>query len=144
MSQKFDVHVPVLIVGGGGAGLTSSILLSRLGVPSLLVTRYPGTTTLPRGHSLNQRSMEIFTDMGVSEDIRRRATPQENAKAVVWYSGLAGGGPGGRARPPSGSGGVAAGSGSRRRRPRACPVSSCPRPAGSTAPADRGLAGPTR
>ncbi|MEV5178031.1 FAD-dependent monooxygenase, partial [Streptomyces flaveolus] len=32
-------------------------------------------------------------DMGVSEDIRRRATPQENAKAVVWYSGLAGGGP---------------------------------------------------
>jgi len=27
-----DVHVPVLVVGGGGAGLTASMLLSTYGV----------------------------------------------------------------------------------------------------------------
>jgi len=31
-----EVRVPVLIVGGGGAGLTASMLLSKLGVESCL------------------------------------------------------------------------------------------------------------
>ena len=39
-----DVEVPVLIVGGGGAGLTASMLLSQLGVESLLVSAWPGTS----------------------------------------------------------------------------------------------------
>lgn len=93
VSQEIDAHVPVLIVGGGGAGLTSSILLSRLGVPSLLVTRQPTTTRLPRGHILNQRSMEILTDTGVSADIRAKSTPPQNMRGVAWYSGLSGEGP---------------------------------------------------
>ncbi|MET8534265.1 FAD-dependent monooxygenase [Streptomyces sp. NPDC005065] len=93
MTKEFDVEVPVLIVGGGGAGLTASILLSRLGVESLLVTRYPSTTRLPRGHILNQRSMEIFADMGVASDIRAQGTPPQNMKGLGMYSGLAGGGP---------------------------------------------------
>ncbi|NCZ71457.1 MAG: FAD-binding protein, partial [Actinobacteria bacterium] len=32
------VTVPVLIVGGGGAGLTASMLLSHMGVDTLLVS----------------------------------------------------------------------------------------------------------
>ena len=35
-----DVHVPVLIVGGGGAGLTASMLLSTYGVEHLLVSAH--------------------------------------------------------------------------------------------------------
>jgi 2,4-dichlorophenol 6-monooxygenase len=93
MVQNADVQVPVLIVGGGGAGLTSSILLSRLGVPSLLVTRYPTTTGLPRGHVLNQRTMEIMTDIGVAEDILARCTPPEHMRGVGFISGLGGNGP---------------------------------------------------
>jgi 2,4-dichlorophenol 6-monooxygenase len=93
MTRKIDDHVPVLIVGGGGAGLTASILLSQLGVSSLLVNRYPVTSRLPRGHILNQRTMEIFADMGVAPVIRARATPPENMTGVGFYSGLAGGGP---------------------------------------------------
>jgi 2,4-dichlorophenol 6-monooxygenase len=34
-----DINVPVLIVGGGGAGLTASMLLSSYGIDSLLVSR---------------------------------------------------------------------------------------------------------
>jgi 2,4-dichlorophenol 6-monooxygenase len=93
MTKKIDVHVPVLIVGGGGAGLTASILLSRLGVSSLLVTRYAQTTRLPRGHILNQRSMEIMTDMGVVDEIMAQATPQDNMRGVGFLSALGGGGP---------------------------------------------------
>ena len=63
-----DLEVPVLIVGGGGAGLTASMLLSHLGVESLLVSRYPETSRYPKAHVLNQRSMEIFTDVGVARN----------------------------------------------------------------------------
>jgi 2,4-dichlorophenol 6-monooxygenase len=93
MSQKFDVDVPVLVVGGGGAGLTASVLLARLGIRSLLVTRYPETTRVPRGHILNQRTMEIFTEMGLAPEILELGTPPENMRGLGWYSGLAGGGP---------------------------------------------------
>ncbi|MGF6997116.1 FAD-dependent monooxygenase [Paraburkholderia sp. GAS32] len=93
MSKTFDVEVPVLIVGGGGAGLTSSILLSRLGVKSLLVSRFPETSRMPKAHVLNQRSMEIFADAGVAPTISARSTPAEQFKGFGWYSGLGGGGP---------------------------------------------------
>ena len=55
MAQEAEVEVPVLIVGGGVAGLTASMLLSNLGIPSLLVSRYPHTSQLPKAHILNQR-----------------------------------------------------------------------------------------
>jgi 2,4-dichlorophenol 6-monooxygenase len=93
VTQEIDVRVPILIVGGGGAGLTSSILLSRLGIETLLVTRYPHTTRLPRGHLLNQRSMEIMTDMGIADEIIAQGTPQENMRGVGFFSSLGGNGP---------------------------------------------------
>jgi 2,4-dichlorophenol 6-monooxygenase len=90
--EKFDVEVPVLIVGGGGAGLTCSILLSNLRVPSLLVSRLPETSRMPKAHILNQRSMEVFTDSGVGPLILARGTPPENCKGFAWYSGFGSGG----------------------------------------------------
>jgi 2,4-dichlorophenol 6-monooxygenase len=91
MSTRVE-NVPALIVGGGGAGLTASMLLSRLGVETLLVSRYAETSRLPKAHILNQRTMEIFTDAGVAPAILERSTPNENMRGVAWYSGLAGDG----------------------------------------------------
>ena len=85
-----DIQVPVLIVGGGGAGLTASMTLSTLGVDSLLVSAMPSTSTLPKAHVLNQRAMEIFTEVGVAPEIYKRSTPAENMRATGWYAGLAG------------------------------------------------------
>ena len=85
-----DIRVPVLIVGGGGAGLTCSMLLSRLGVPSLLVSSWPTTSVLPKAHVLNQRTMEIFREVGVADAVYERGTPPENMRATAWYAGLAG------------------------------------------------------
>src|SRR6202041_91491 len=66
---------------------------SQLGVETLLVSRYAETSRLPKAHLLNQRSMEIFTDIGVAPNILARSSPVENIRTVAWYSGLAGDGP---------------------------------------------------
>jgi 2,4-dichlorophenol 6-monooxygenase len=57
------IESPVLIVGGGGAGLTASMLLSKLGVESLLVSALPTTSILPKAHVLSQRAMEILSNV---------------------------------------------------------------------------------
>jgi 2,4-dichlorophenol 6-monooxygenase len=85
-----DVRVPVLIVGGGGAGLTASMLLSRLGVESLLVNALPTTSILPKAHVLNQRAMEVLREAGVADAIYAKGTPAEQMQATAWYAGLAG------------------------------------------------------
>lgn len=66
------IRTPVLIVGGGGAGLSASMLLSRLGIGSYLVSSLPHTSVLPKAHILNQRAMEILSDVGVAGDLPPR------------------------------------------------------------------------
>lgn len=83
---------PVLIVGGGGAGLTASMLLARQGVDHLLISARPGTSDLPKAHVLNQRAMEILEDCGVSDAIAERSTPAEQMAATAFYAGFAGSG----------------------------------------------------
>lgn len=80
----------VLIVGGGGAGLTASMLLSQLGVDHLLISSLPTTSVLPKAHVLNQRTMEILADLGIAETIYERGTPPEQMRYSGWYAGLAG------------------------------------------------------
>ena len=57
-NNNYDFEVPVLIVGGGACGLTTSLLLSDLGVAHLLVERHASTSILPKAHYLNQRTMK--------------------------------------------------------------------------------------
>ena len=85
-----EEEVPVLIVGGGGAGLTASMLLARLGVEHLLVSARPITSDLPKAHVLNQRAMEVLEDVGVAGAIAERGTPAEQMAATAFYAGFAG------------------------------------------------------
>jgi 2,4-dichlorophenol 6-monooxygenase len=78
-------RVPVLIVGGGGAGLTASMLFSTYGVESLLVSALPATSIMPKAHVLNQRAMEVFSDVGVADAIYARSTPAANMSHTAWY-----------------------------------------------------------
>ncbi|MFZ9157908.1 MAG: FAD-dependent monooxygenase, partial [Ilumatobacteraceae bacterium] len=82
--------VPVLIVGGGGAGLTASMLLTRMGVDALLVNAAPRTSELPKAHVLNQRAMEVLADCGVADEIYRVGTPPEQFSHTAMYAGFAG------------------------------------------------------
>ncbi len=81
----------MLIVGGGGAGLTASMLLAGLGVPTLLVSSLPTTSRLPKAHVLNMRAMEILEDVGAAREIERRSTPAEAMAATAFFAGVAGG-----------------------------------------------------
>src|SRR5215469_9550220 len=83
-------EVPVLVVGGGGAGLTASMLLARQAVGHLLVSARPGTSDLPKAHVLNQRAMEVLDDVGVADAIAGRGTPPRHMAATAFYAGLAG------------------------------------------------------
>jgi 2,4-dichlorophenol 6-monooxygenase len=83
-------HVPVLVVGGGAAGLTAAILLARLGVEFLLVERHPSTSNLPKAHILNQRTMEIFREARFADRVYDQGAPRENMNKTAWYTSFAG------------------------------------------------------
>jgi 2,4-dichlorophenol 6-monooxygenase len=90
MSAGSPETVPVLIVGGGGAGLTASMLLAKQGIEHLLVSARPTTSDLPKAHVLNQRAMEVLDDVGVAEAIAQRSTPAEQMAATAFYAGFSG------------------------------------------------------
>ena len=83
-------HVPVLIVGGGPVGLVASLLLSRLGIRSLLVERHPGTAIHPKARGINARTMEIFHQQGIEACVRKAGLPPESVGLIVWTRTLSG------------------------------------------------------
>jgi 2-polyprenyl-6-methoxyphenol hydroxylase-like FAD-dependent oxidoreductase len=82
------LEVPVLIVGGGPAGLTSSLLLSRHGVRTVLVDKRTSASALPRARGFHARAMEILRVCGVEPDLRRLELPIE--PGAQWRTALAG------------------------------------------------------
>lgn len=88
-----SVEVPVLIVGGGGCGLSASVFLSDQGVDHLLVERHPDTSRVPKAHYLNQRTMEIYRQHHVADDVLAEAAPLDKFGKVRWQTTLAGDGP---------------------------------------------------
>ena len=66
-----DLHVPVLVVGAGPAGLVTAIGLARHGVRSLVIERHASTSIFPRATGVSVRSMEIFRGWGIDEAVRR-------------------------------------------------------------------------
>jgi 2-polyprenyl-6-methoxyphenol hydroxylase-like FAD-dependent oxidoreductase len=82
--------IDVLIAGGGPVGLSASILLSRLGVSSLLVERHPGTSIHPKARGINARTMEIYRQAGVEAAIRAAGLAHERSRFIIWSRSLAG------------------------------------------------------
>jgi 2,4-dichlorophenol 6-monooxygenase len=87
------IETPVLICGGGGAGLSLSIFLSARGIDNVLVERHATTSHLPKAHYYNQRTMEIFREHGIADVIYARGTPMQNMGCIVWMTSLWGEGP---------------------------------------------------
>ena len=84
------VETDVLIVGSGPAGSSAALFLSSLGVPNIMITKYRWTANTPRAHITNQRTMEIFRDLGIEEQVLADATPHHMIGDTVFCTSLAG------------------------------------------------------
>lgn len=84
------VNTDVLVVGAGVTGLTASIALADRGVRAVTVARHPGVATQPRAHITNQRTMEVFRDLGVEERVKTVGVPLRKLYLNVAATSLAG------------------------------------------------------
>jgi putative polyketide hydroxylase len=62
-------RVPVLIAGAGAGGLTTSALLARHGVRSLLVEKRDEAFIYPKARNLSFRSLEILRELGLADQV---------------------------------------------------------------------------
>jgi putative polyketide hydroxylase len=62
-------EVPVVVAGGGPAGLTAAISLARLGVETMLVERRAELSSLPRATVVSLRSMELIRSWGLEDAV---------------------------------------------------------------------------
>lgn len=83
----------VLIVGGGACGLAFASFLHDAGVNLILIERNPGTSTFPKAHYLNARTMEILRTHNMADEILREGTPLRNRTLMKWYTSFGGDGP---------------------------------------------------
>src|SRR2546430_13932930 len=89
-SFMYNASVPVLIVGGGPVGLSTSLFLARHGVPSLLVERHEHTSIHPRARGMNPRTMELFRSLGLEESVRTAGAALAESHRFLVVETLAG------------------------------------------------------
>lgn len=90
-SHSTMTSVPVLIVGGGPSGLLQAYLLSRFGIRSLVIEKYPARLAAPKAHALCPRSLEICRQFGLdTQAMRRLGSPRKDAFWVNFVTNLSG------------------------------------------------------
>ncbi|GKZ28500.1 hypothetical protein AbraIFM66950_008358 [Aspergillus brasiliensis] len=79
---------PVAIIGGGPVGLLSSILLSQQKIPHVVFERHPSTSIHPKACGMNMRTIEIFRQMGIEDQVLEQRAPPETVSRTAWYTNL--------------------------------------------------------
>lgn len=78
-----EIHVPILIVGGGPVGLQIAIELGLWDVGCLLVNDQAETSDIPKVGTISARTMEHFRRTGVAPLLRREGLPANHPTDVV-------------------------------------------------------------
>ncbi|GGM35679.1 FAD-dependent oxidoreductase [Promicromonospora citrea] len=89
-STETTVETEVLVVGSGPAGASAALFLASLGIDTIMITKYRWTANTPRAHITNQRTMEIFRDLGIEDQVLADATPHELVGDTVFCTSIAG------------------------------------------------------
>ena len=72
-------QIPVLVVGGGAAGLAAALTLGRYGIETVLVEKRTVPSTRPRATVASTRSMELIRSWGLEAPVRA-----QSVDADVW------------------------------------------------------------
>ncbi|MFJ5268501.1 FAD-dependent oxidoreductase [Streptomyces sp. NPDC088358] len=84
------VTTEVVVVGSGPAGASAALLLSTLGVDTIMITKYRWTANTPRAHITNQRAMEVFRDLGIEAQVLADATEHGLVGDTVFCTSITG------------------------------------------------------
>src|SRR5262245_59796506 len=87
--RSMETSTSALIVGGSLNGLTMAMLLSRRGVPCLVVERHPQTSIQYKFRGISPRSMEIYRSAGIEAEIRARDQIDDRSASVARMKNLA-------------------------------------------------------
>ena len=80
----------VLIIGAGPTGCTLALLLAKLGISVALVERNAEPQQHPAACILNTRTMEVFREIGVEEQIQAACQNPFDRGYITWVVSLAG------------------------------------------------------
>ena len=90
-SSSIDREAPVLIAGGGLVGLSMAMFLAQQGIPSLVVERLRGGSSLPRAAFFHMRTLEMFRSAGIEHEVREQSLREfEPEGALVIMDSLSG------------------------------------------------------
>lgn len=79
----------MLIVGGSLNGLSTALFLAHRHVPCIVVERHPTTSVQYRFRGISPRSMEIYREVGVEDDIRAHRTGDQKSAEIARTKNLA-------------------------------------------------------
>lgn len=85
-----DLQTEVLVVGAGPAGSAAAALLSTYGIANVVLNKHAGVSNTPRAHITNQRTVEVFRDLGLEQELVALATPQSQMGEHVFATSMAG------------------------------------------------------
>jgi 2-polyprenyl-6-methoxyphenol hydroxylase-like FAD-dependent oxidoreductase len=84
------LETPILIIGGGPVGMLLAYILShRYSQPCTLIETSPTTTIYPKMEFTNGRSMEIYRQLGLVQQLRALGVPEHYTLNELFTTGLA-------------------------------------------------------
>ncbi|EIF31938.1 2-polyprenyl-6-methoxyphenol hydroxylase-like oxidoreductase [Burkholderia sp. Ch1-1] len=90
MGTNTEFDTDVVIVGSGPMGATTALALATYGVRAHIVSRFNWLADTPRAHITNQRTMEVYRDLQIEEEVLRHATPWDQMGDSLFATSLAG------------------------------------------------------
>ena len=73
----------MLIAGGGLVGLSTAMFLAQHGIASLAVERLRGGSPVPRAAFFHMRTIELFRDAGIEDEVRRQSEKEFTPEGAI-------------------------------------------------------------